>query len=126
MGNAEQSLRRLPQVQRLLESPSAQELVARYGRPALVEVINELSIQLSVEIKGPQNATFILPGNEVRRYCLLPGDYTFVARAAGYNPLTGDKTFDSGGCQCWWFYSGIRVHPLCNCDNDATHYGPLP
>ncbi len=96
------------------------------ANPALVEVVNELSIQLTVEIEGPQNATFILPGNATRRYCMLPGDYSFVARAAGYSPLTGDKTFNSGGCQCWWFYSGFRVHPLCNCDNDATHYGPLP
>jgi hypothetical protein len=94
--------------------------------PALVEAINELSIQLTVEVTGPQSATFVLPADAVQRYCTAPGEYSFVARATGYNPLTGTKTSDSGACQCWWFYSGIRVHPICNCDSDATHYGPLP
>lgn len=96
------------------------------ANPALVEVENELSIQLTVEINGPQNATFVLPANAVQRYCVTPGEYSFVARAAGYNPLTGTKTFDSGACQCWWFYSGIKVYPDCRCDGDPTHYVPLP
>jgi len=94
--------------------------------PALVEVINELSIQLSVEVTGAQNATFVLPANATLRHCMMPGEYSFVATAAGYNPLTGTKTLDSGACQCWWFYTGVRVHPLCNCDSDTSHYVPLP
>ncbi len=94
--------------------------------PALVEVINELSIQLTVEVTGPQDATFVLSANAVQRYCMMPGEYSFVARAAGYAPLTGTKTLDTGACQCWWFYSGIQVHPLCHCDSDPTHYAPLP
>jgi hypothetical protein len=94
--------------------------------PALVEVINQLSIQLTVEVKGPQNATFLLPGNTTRHYCTIAGTYDFTARASGYSPLTGTKTFDSGACQCWWFYSGFQVHPICSCDGDASHYVPLP
>jgi hypothetical protein len=94
--------------------------------PALVEVINELSTQLTVEVTGPQNVTFVLPASSTRRYCTLPGEYAFTGRAAGYNPLTGTKTFDSDACQCWWFYSGVKLHPDCNCENDPAQYVPLP
>jgi len=94
--------------------------------PALVKVINELSVQLTVEVTGPQNATFVLPANAVKRYCTLPGEYAFIGRAAGYSPHTGTKTLDSDACQCWWFYSGIKLHLDCDCENDPTLYVPLP
>jgi hypothetical protein len=94
--------------------------------PALVELINELATQLTVEVTGPQNATFVLPGSSTRRYCMPPGEYAFTGRSAGYNPLTGTKTFDSDACQCWWFYSGVKLHPDCNCENDPAQYVPLP
>jgi len=96
------------------------------ANPALVEVTNELSVQLTVELTGPENARFLLPAGAMQRYCMTPGTYTFTARATGYNPLTGEKTFGGSSCDCWWFYSGFGVHPLCHCDSNAALYGPLP
>jgi hypothetical protein len=93
--------------------------------PALVKVVNELSTQLTVEASGPQEVTFVLAANAVRQYCLLPGDYTFTGRAAGFSPLTGTKTLDNDACQCWWFYAGVKVHPTCDCPNDPAQYVPL-
>lgn len=96
------------------------------ANPALVSVINELSIQLTVSLTGPQSGSVVLPANSTRRICVIPGDYNFTARASGYNPLTGTKNFHSGDCQCWWFYSGVKVHPLCNCSSNQADYFPLP
>jgi hypothetical protein len=94
--------------------------------PAPVEVINQLNVQLTIQIMGPRSSTIVVPANSTQRYCAPAGDYTFTARASGFNALEGSKTFASGRCQCWWFYAGIRVQPLCNCDADLSHYYPLP
>jgi hypothetical protein len=96
------------------------------GNPALVEVINQLSVNLSIELRGPQFSTISVPANSTRRYCAVPGTYSYTARASGYNPLTGDKTLSTGACQCWWFYAGVKVNPICACDNNSANYRPLP
>ncbi|MFZ5918570.1 MAG: NBR1-Ig-like domain-containing protein [Chloroflexota bacterium] len=96
------------------------------ANPALVAVINELAIQLTVSINGPQNGSVVLPANSTKRICVIPGDYSFTAQASGYNPLTGAKSFHSDDCQCWWFYSGFQMHPICNCSSNPADYFPLP
>jgi TolB protein len=94
--------------------------------PALVEMTNELSEQLTVELTGPENVTAVLPADAMRRYCMVPGEYAFTAKVTGYSPLVGTKTFTSGDCQCWWFYVGISLLPDCFCDSNPAHYVPLP
>ena len=96
------------------------------GNPALVKVINQLSVNLTVKLQGPQISSIWIPANSTKNYCAVPGTYAFTASASGFNALTGDKTLSDGACQCWWFYTGVKVDPICSCDGDASQYTPLP
>jgi oligopeptide transport system substrate-binding protein len=96
------------------------------GNPALVKVINQLSVNLTIKLQGPQISSIWVPANASRQYCAVPGTYGFTATASGFNALKGDKTLSNGACQCWWFYTGVKVNPNCSCDGDASHYTPLP
>ena len=99
------------------------------SNPALVQVSNELGVKLTIQLRGPEEVVMVIPAEERRYYCLVPGEYSYTASAPRYGTDTGTKTwgYEPGKCGCWWWYSGlIRPIKLCSCPTDQTQYVPPP
>ncbi len=93
---------------------------------ALVEIFNWLSVELTLDLNGPQSGRVVLPPDGRGRYCVVPGVYAYTASASGYVPEMGSKDLTAGGCQCWWFYTAPTLPGPCTCSTDPADYRPLP
>ena len=97
--------------------------------PVLVQVSNELDVELTIQLRGPEEVVMVIPAEETRYYCLVPGEYHSTATAPGYGTKTETKTWEHepGKCGCWWWYKGL-IQPvrLCSCPTDQTLYVPPP
>lgn len=63
---------------------------------ATVEIVNNLSRQLTVLFKGPETRSFIIFPSSKMEVELLPGEYEFTLTAPGFDTSTGTVTFDPG------------------------------
>jgi len=91
---------------------------------ALVSVINELGTRLSLSLKGPQNFSLYLSAGQTRNICVVRGTYSWTASASGFATKTGSKALDSTTPKCWWWYSGLKVHTVCNAPTSRSAYSP--
>jgi hypothetical protein len=101
--------------------------------PALVQVSNELDVKLTIQLRGPEEVVIDIPADEIRYYCLVPGEYKSTVTAPGYGSKTETKTWEHepGQCSCWWWYNRPRLGPPplaepCSCPSDRTLYVPPP
>jgi dipeptidyl aminopeptidase/acylaminoacyl peptidase len=95
----------------------------------LVQVSNELDVKLTIQLRGPEEVVMVIPADEMRYYCLVPGEYSYTATAPTYGSKTETKTweYEPGSCDCWWWYKGlIRPVKLCSCPTDQMVYVPPP
>ena len=63
---------------------------------AYVEVTNNLGVQLTVKLRGPELRTFMIAGQSQMTLELTPGEYSYTLSAKGYNDETGTITFIPG------------------------------
>jgi hypothetical protein len=97
--------------------------------PALVEVSNDLSVELTLELRGPEDVVLVIPAGQEHHYCLVPGEYQYTATASSYGSETGTRVFEYeyDGCECWWWYAGlVRPYVDCFCSRNAASYVPPP
>jgi hypothetical protein len=103
--------------------------------PALVQVISELDMQLTLKLQGPEEVIMIIPAGATQHYCLAPGEYSYAATAPSGETKAGAKAFvhEPGNCECWWWYATtsplVMRAPIpgsCKCSPDPALYVSPP
>jgi hypothetical protein len=98
--------------------------------PALVQIENDLDVELTITLKGPEEVIMVLPANTQQNYCMVPGEYSYTATDPKYGTDTGTTAwaYTPGDCHCWEWYAGIRIAPPlgggCRCSTDPAQYMP--
>ncbi len=94
------------------------------ANPANVSVVNLLSTNLAISLSGPQPYQLNVPANTTVNVCLVAGNYSYTTTATGFNPMTGNRAFDAGEPQCWWWFgtSSNATRPPCNAPTDPRVY----
>ena len=65
-------------------------------RIAHVTVTNNLTVNLTAKLRGPENKTFTLFASSTMEFDIQPGEYSFSLSAPGYQTLTGTRSFVAG------------------------------
>ena len=115
--------------------------------PALVEFSSELPADATIALSGPEKVRLAVPAGGKARYCLVPGEYAYIASASGYSPGTGADFFgytpqdcicrkvyivvspptpdpceaNPYSWQCRWPMPG---RDYCECQGDLSLYNP--
>jgi len=79
---------------------------------AHVLLINSLDVSLNLHLTGQDREyTYSLAAGEQLDIYVLAGTYAYRMQAAGYNPLTGEKTWESGDWEWEFFAEGYTPTP---------------
>jgi hypothetical protein len=105
--------------------------------PALVQVSNELDVELTLQLRGPEEVVMVIPVGATQHYCLVPGEYSYTPTASRYELDAGTKVlaYGPGRCSCWRWYpveaGPVKVYgpptgPSCSCPTDLARYVSPP
>jgi hypothetical protein len=76
--------------------------------PKLIEpevvVKNNTTMEIELQLSGPEVRTMHIPANAAEKVTVKPGDYFFTASAAGVQPISGNSSFAKNYRYTWAFH----------------------